>query len=110
MHYMEIEISDGSNNDPYEVPHLSNHTIIRVTFTGIVDSELFLHLPDDADVGDLFELVTIDNKQLSITNANVFGIASAEPYRRVLSVRKIYDDLNGTVKWLGAQSSKPTWV
>jgi hypothetical protein len=111
MHYMVVEAGDGTENDPIEIPHVSNHTIIKVDFIGSLDTHVYLHLPDDADIGDLFEMTTLFNIQLNIVNANVLGIASAQAYRTVLSVRKVLDNSETTDRtWLGSMSVKPWWL
>ena len=108
MHYMEVEIGDGSENLHYQLQKLSNHTIVRVIFTGSVDTIVFLDLPLDADIGDLFELYTrniVDIAVNHVGSGNIDGTAVASPYRSVLSVRKILNSTEITDStWLGAVS------
>jgi len=110
MHYLEIDVSDGSEESPVEIPHVSSHTIVRVNFIGSTDTVAFLHLPDDADIGDLFEIVSL-NTVVSVTNANIFGIATSEFIRSVLSIRKVLENSETTDRsWVGARSAKPSWI
>mgnify|MGYP001612481678 CR=1 FL=1 len=107
MAVITIEVGDGSENAPVEIPRVANHNIVRIEFTGSIDTEIFLYLPNNANIGDLFELFSLNNIQINVISigGSVLGIANASPYRSVLSVRKILDSSETTdLTWLGAKS------
>jgi hypothetical protein len=110
---MEVDMDNESS--PYNLPLVSNHTVVRVLSTAAPETELFFQLPEGAEVGDTFELFSINNVQLSCyypSGESIFGIASVEPYRGVLTIKKVRqgDGVNYESVWLGAQSAKPSWV
>ena len=110
MATIKIDVGDGSENTPVEISKVSNHTVVLVNFTGTVDTTVYLHLPEDAEVGALFEIMSL-NIRVAITNSNVYGIPVAESKKSLLSVRKILENSETTdLTWIGSQSLPPSWV
>lgn len=110
MATIKVNVGDGSEDTNVEIPHVSSHTVVLVNFTGTIDTEVFLHLSDDTEVGDLYEIISINTK-VNVTNSNIFGIATAERERVFLSIRKVLEDSETTgTTWIGAQSTKPSWI
>lgn len=112
MATIKVEVGDGSENQNVEIPSVAVHTIVIITFTGTVDNTVFVHLPDEAEVGDLFELISLGSAVAVIaTNVSIYGIAVAESKRSVLSVRKISESSQSTdAAWIGSQSLPPSWI
>ena len=107
---IKIDIGDGSENAPVEIPSVSSYTVVLVNFTGTTDTAVYLHLPDEAEIGALFEIISL-NIQVTITNSNVYGIATAESKRSLLSVRKVLENSETTdLTWIGSQSLPPSWI
>ena len=107
---IKIDVGDGSENAPAEIPNVSSHTVVLVSFTGTVDTVVYLHLPDEAEIGALFEIMS-STIPISLTNSNIIGIASAESKRSLLSIRKVLENSETTsLTWIGSQSLPPSWI
>ena len=107
---IKVDVGDGSENSPVEIQNISSHTVVLVNFTGTVDTTVYIHLPDEAEIGALFEITSL-NTPITITNSNVYGIAVAESKRSVLSVRKVLENSETTnLTWVGSQSLPPSWI
>ena len=108
---LEVEEGEGTDNTPIEIPKISSHTIVLITYLpGVTDTTIFIHLPEDAVAGDLYEIMSLGTK-VAITNSNVYGIAVAESKRSFLSVRKILVTTETTDNtWIGYQSLPPSWI
>ena len=107
---IKVDVGDGSENSPVEIQNISSHTVVLVNFTGTVDTIVYLHLPDEAEIGALFEITSL-NTPIAITNSNVYGISIAESKRSVLSVRKVLENSETTdLTWIGSQSLPPSWI
>ena len=107
MTTIKIDVGDGSENTPVEIPNVSSHTVALVNFTGTIDMTVYLHLPDEAEIGALFEIIS-PNIRVAITNSNVYGTSIAQSNRSLLSVRKVLENSETTDRtWIGSQSLPP---